>query len=567
MLPRIDNDGLLARRFATALASITFAVVGQIAAASTPEIIRVYDVPQPRIAEVVKLGDFWGPGREQDRTYLVMAVDDQARQSIEKLGFDVEIDQERTASAERFLSVDREQWRLTGQPGIPGYPCYRTVEETHGDLAALAVARPELASWQSIGQTWRSENGQPGGDDINVLVLASEASPHDRAPMLLMAAQHARELATAETATRFAEWLVENYDDNATARWLLDHREIHIVAQQNPDGRREVEAGEIWWRKNGNQNACPGGTPGVDLNRNSTHFWNEFSSGNACSETYRGNSPASEPETRAVQNYMEQVFDQYWSGGNEQVPDDAQGLFISLHSFGELILFPWEGTDAGASNNAPNHNQLAWLGRKFGFFTGYDVGRAILSPAGGTMTDQAHGEFGVASYTFEIGTSFHQSCNYFEHTMWPGLLQSLIYAAKAARRPYQAPSGPDVVNITLEYAHTAGIVRVAGVADDNRYDRGGVTEAPRANPVTEPIEIRASYDTPPDQAPDPLVVSLPGDSSNQVFEFEITPPTAPGPRRRLLFLQASDRQGRTGVPSAIWVETGQIHGDRFEQSP
>jgi hypothetical protein len=31
--------------------------------------------------------------------------------------------------------------------GIPGFACYRTVEETYADLDALAVAHPDLAGW------------------------------------------------------------------------------------------------------------------------------------------------------------------------------------------------------------------------------------------------------------------------------------------------------------------------------------------------------------------------------------------------------------------------------------
>ena len=172
-------------------------------------------------------------------------------------------------------------------------------------------------------------------------------------------------------------------------------------------------AGAKWrrrlsWRKNSNLDACPTGTTGVDLNRNSSFFWGDFSDNQTCSQTYRGESEASEPETQAVQNYMQGVFENHWPGdsGNDPVPADADGLFISLHSYSELILFPWEGSGEGTSNDAPNHDQLAWLGRKFGFFTGYEVGRDILYSAGGTTTDYAHGEFGVAAYTYEIGTDF-----------------------------------------------------------------------------------------------------------------------------------------------------------------
>ncbi|MEZ4615683.1 MAG: hypothetical protein R2867_09240 [Caldilineaceae bacterium] len=38
--------------------------------------------------------------------------------------------------------------------GIPGFPCYRTVEETYADLQDLATSHPTLARWVDIGDSW-----------------------------------------------------------------------------------------------------------------------------------------------------------------------------------------------------------------------------------------------------------------------------------------------------------------------------------------------------------------------------------------------------------------------------
>jgi hypothetical protein len=536
------------------------------AAAAPPEIVRVHDVPRDRIESVVEHGDFWGVGRSQGQRYLVMAVEPDERAAIEALGFRVTIDEKRTRSVEYFRAIDRDAWRSADRAGIPGYPCYRTVDETVADLSAMATARPELARWETIGQSWRQANGSPGGDDIHALVLSNANSPHPKAPLVVMAAQHARELTTAEAATRFAEWLFDHYDTDPTARWLLDHREIHIIAQQNPDGRREVEDGDIWWRKNANETACPSGTPGVDLNRNSPYFWGDYSSGNACSEVFRGDSVNSEPETQAIESYLRQVFEEQWSSPGQPVADDAEGLFISLHSFGRLILMPWEGSGQGPSGNAPNHDQLAWLGRKFGFFTGYEVGRDILYPAGGTTTDFAHGEFGVAAYTFEIGTDFHQACSYFEQTLWPRVLDSLVYAARAAHRPYSAPSGPDIVEPSATFDPAGGIFRISGRADDTRFDRGGVGESPADDPIAEPAWVLASLSGPPVAVAEPLRVELVAEGPSIDFEFDFElPPDTDLPA--LLYLQALDSQNDIGVPEAVWLDPQPVFGDAFETRP
>ncbi len=369
-----------------------------------------------------------------------------------------------------------------------------------------------------------------------------------------MAAQHARELTTAESATRFAEWLVTGYASNATARWLLDHREIHIIAVHNPDGRRQVEAGESFWRKNANLTACPSGTPGVDLNRNSNVFWGDFSDDNTCSETYRGPGAGSEPETQAVQSYLDTVFTDYRSNMNDPVPDTAEGLFLSLHSFSELILFPWEGSGGGTGNNAPNHDQLAWLGRKMGYFTGYQVGRDILYSSGGTMPDYAHGMLGVAAYTYEIGTTFQQSCASFENTIWDDILASLVYNAKAAERPYTAPSGPDVTDLSAIYDSTQDRLLIQGLADDTRYDRGGVSEAPANDPIASITTVTASLDQPPGLASSSYTLTLSGSGPLVSFSGDLVLADLDLSEPRLLFVEATDANGATGVLEAVWIQ-------------
>lgn len=554
----------LSYRYPMLLIALTICLLAPVALVAESEVIRVHDVPRENIQQLRRLGDFWGIDRHENS--VILYVTPRGRAAVKAQGYEVSSDQRRTDALNAFRDVDRADWKDRGMHGIPGFPCYRTVDETHADLSALATANPDIARWESIGETWLAAQNQPGGDDIYVLVIGNQQSPHPQAPLLIIGAQHARELTTAESAARFAEWLLEGYETNATARWLIDHREIHIVAQQNPDGRRAVEQGESMWRKNSNLNACPTGTPGVDLNRNSDHLWGDSSSGDTCSEIYRGVAPGSEPETQAIQDYMHEIFDQHWPSdvGAEPVPDDAAGMFLSLHSFSELILFPWDGTGSGPHNNAPNHDQLAWMGRKLGYFTGYEVGRDILYSAGGTTTDYAHSQFGVASYTYEIGTTFHQSCDSFEQTIWPYILESLIYAAKATELPYLAPRGPDVTDFQAAFVSTSGTIEVSGIADDTRYSRNGVTEGPENDPVHDITEVIASLDVPPHLADTTIALDL--DSTGTVVSFSggLSPDQWSG-EPRLLFVQAINSEGLAGVVEATYVleRTADISPDAF----
>jgi len=509
------------------------------------QIVRIHDLEPEQLGALRARHDFWGLDRQAGAA--IFRLDAPARERLEQAGFRIDIDPVRQAEWARWRALDHAA-RLAGDPDtIPGFPCYRSVDKTHADLAALAAAHPDRAEWREIGQSWQSGAGSVPGRSIFALVITNPQSPHPRAPLVVMAAQHARELATAEIATRFAEQIVENPDNDPDLEWLPDHREIHIIAQHNPDGRRQVELGETFWRKNFNETACPGGTPGVDLNRNSPNFWGNASSGNTCSEIYRGAAPSSEPETVAVQDYLDTVFQRQRPGGGPDIPapDDAEGLFLSLHSFGELVLLPWEGLGGGNENNAPNHDALTILGRRFGFETGYAVGRwQLLGPAGGTMVDFAYGEFGVAAYTFEVGTSFTQSCASFESTVWPDNFAALRLAAGASARPYQAPAGPAVTALSASLDN--GRVRLVGSADDTRYFRGGVTEPPSADPVADIVELRVALGAP--EATGATVLSFALDNPAPVTSFDVelgAGVTLPANGR--LFVTAVDSAGRAGL--------------------
>ena len=163
------------------------------------------------------------------------------------------------------------------------FPCYRTVEETYSTAVDIASNYPDLATWTDIGNSWEKENLPSGGYAIFALRLTAHISNVDlgtKPVFFANCAIHAREYATAELCTRFAEKLVEGYNIDAGKKnlhfllysmkahmvvahthtflditALLDHHEIHLILITNPDGRKKAEAGDLW-RKNTNQNYC-----------------------------------------------------------------------------------------------------------------------------------------------------------------------------------------------------------------------------------------------------------------------------------------------------------------------
>ena len=511
-------------------------------------VVRVYyDDP----ADITMLKDFdlveYNNTKEQ---YVLAIVDAVGFAAIKGLGFNAEIDAEETANLLHASPPPGQR------AGIPGYPCYRTVEESYQTAQDIVANYPTLASWNDVGDTWdKVTPGGAAGYDMNVLVLTNSAVPGPKPKLFITASIHAREYTPAELTTRFAEYLVTNYGIDPDATWILDNHEIHLMLQANPDGRKQAETG-LSWRKNTDQNYCgPTSTSrGADLNRNFQFQWGccGGSSSSQCSETYRGPNPASEPEVQAIQDYMRAIFpDQRPDPLPSPAPADATGVYLDIHSYSELVLWPWGFT----STVAPNGTALQTLGRKYAYFNNYTPEQAIgLYPTDGTTDDFAYGDLGVAGMTFELGTSFFQSCSTFENTILPDNMQALIYAAKVVRTPYLTPAGPDALNVaaTPDTITVGDPVNLTATVNDTRYNNSNGAEP------TQNIAAAEYYiDTPPWQAG---AVAHPMAAADGNFNSSIESVTATvntsslTTGRHLIFVRGKDAANNWGAFSAAFLD-------------
>ncbi|KAK7075096.1 hypothetical protein SK128_007072 [Halocaridina rubra] len=205
---------------------------------------------------------------------------------------------------------------------------------------------------------------------------------------------HAREWISPAVTT----YLMHQVATNPNWRNLLDSTEWYFVPVANPDGYQYTftSSRARLWRKNRRDN---GGIitrcKGVDLNRNWNLKWGVGASSNPCSEIYKGIEAFSEPETYGLQRVMKSIGD--------------IDLFITFHSFGQTVLYPW-----GWTNEAPsNVKQLKSLAKIFsntvreqsGGRIDYEVGGSgpLYGLASGATDDWAYGILGVPfSYTIEL---------------------------------------------------------------------------------------------------------------------------------------------------------------------
>ncbi|XP_046543642.1 carboxypeptidase B-like isoform X2 [Haliotis rubra] len=164
--------------------------------------------------------------------------------------------------------------------------------------------------------------------DINLIRISADASQQKKRTIFIDAGIHAREWIAPATANYILYQLA--YNDSSAS--LLRDFNWEIVPVLNPDGYgySHTSTQTRYWRKNRQANAgsqCIG----TDLNRNfgyPEHMPGAGGSFNPCSDIYSGPTKFSAPESTVLKDYLD-------------THNDTIVAYLSLHSFGRYILYPW----------------------------------------------------------------------------------------------------------------------------------------------------------------------------------------------------------------------------------
>lgn len=237
-----------------------------------------------------------------------------------------------------------------------------------------------------------------------------------RRGVLLIGGVHAREIVNPDGLVSLALRICQSYKNGtdivlgpktwaaSTIKLLVETLDIFIFPLVNPDGRVFVQdpAGDAWWRKNRRVNQ---GTScrGVDINRNYDFLWSSVigqTSSSPCSDTYHGTAPFSEPETMNVRWLL----------------DEHEGIecFVDVHSYSELVLYPWGDDDNQSTDATQNFQNPAWNGLRGTLGSGY---AEYIAPAdsaryidhGNDMRDAIAAVNGNV-YTVEEGSELYPTC-------------------------------------------------------------------------------------------------------------------------------------------------------------
>lgn len=518
-----------------------------------PWVVRAYYSDRAMIRKLAAWRAPWSLNRKDG--YAIVNVDNaQEFEFLESLGFRVVIDAELT---QKYYRAPKALLAPPAAGGIPGFSCYRTVEETHSALRRLRNLHPKLASRVRIGESWERTQNQTDGYALWVLKLTNKDISGPKPKVFIMSSLHAREYTPAELCLRFAEHLLSNYGVNADVTWLLDYHEIHLLLQANPDGRKKAEAGLLWRKNTDNEFCANTNNRGVDLNRNFAYHWNsceDCSSGDPCSTVYRGPSKVSEPETGSIQAYLRSIFpDQRQDHASSPAPETATGVYLDVHSYASVVSWPWGFT----LDPAPNGLALQTLGRKLAYFNGYFPEQdSEMYPTDGGSDDFAYGKLGVAAFTLELGTefgsttdTFFQDCASFEDTIVPANIPALLYAAKISRTPYITPGGPDATGLRVSRA--GGAFTLRATIDATRYNNSN-----GAQPLEAVAGADLYIDVPP-WAPSasPIALSAVDGEFSDVAEdaLAVLGFDQIGPGRHILFVQGYNKSGVRGAVSAVFL--------------
>ena len=298
---------------------------------------------------------------------------------------------------------------------------YQEIEEL---LSALTTNYSHIMKLYVIGQ---SVEGRP----IWAIRVSDHPDQNENEPgIAFMATHHAREHLSTEVPLFLLNYLAENYETNSRVHQLIDDREIWIIPLVNPDGViYDLEEPHYkWWRKNKATHFS--GIMGVDLNRNYGFMWGgRGASSDPRSETYRGPSAFSEPETRAIRDFITSYRN--------------ITILLSYHTFSELVLYPWGHTEEGISNQrdlAVYEKMAAHMGNLTGYTPMKSSGLYLVS---GDTTDWAYGTFGTFAFTFELSPASQWEGGFYpDDEIIPQVnqvnLEPALYLTELADNPYRA---------------------------------------------------------------------------------------------------------------------------------
>ncbi|XP_059183962.1 carboxypeptidase B2 [Centropristis striata] len=265
------------------------------------------------------------------------------------------------------------------------YERYHSLEDIYYWINRTQQDNPSTVKVVLIGSSYEKR-------PLYALKLSLNDRPNKKA-MWIDCGIHAREWVSPAFCLWFVQHSLSFYKSNQDITQILDNMDVYIMPVMNPDGYHYTWTTNRMWRKNrsaSRSSSCIG----VDLNRNFDANWcTEGASDEPCSEIYCGAFPESEPESQAVADFL-------------RSHKDSVQLYISIHSYSQMLLFPYSCT----LEEAENHKDLLEMAQEAAqkirrYYRNnyiYGSGAKTIYLAPGGSDDWAYNLGIKYSFTFEL---------------------------------------------------------------------------------------------------------------------------------------------------------------------
>ncbi|XP_045423221.1 carboxypeptidase B2 isoform X1 [Lemur catta] len=236
---------------------------------------------------------------------------------------------------EAIIQQQTSNTTLSPRASSSYYERYHPLNEIYTWIEHMTETYPDMVKKIHIGSSYEKH-------PLYVLkVSGKEQNPKNA--IWIDCGIHAREWISPAFCLWFVDKVIYLYGVDETYANLLKNVDFYVMPLVNVDGYDYSWKKDRMWRKNRSyhaNNRCIG----TDLNRNfaSKHWCEEGASSYSCSQTYCGLYPESEPEVKAVANFLRRNVDHIKA-------------YISMHSYSQKILFPY----SYSRSKSKDHEELS----------------------------------------------------------------------------------------------------------------------------------------------------------------------------------------------------------------
>ncbi|XP_066237070.1 carboxypeptidase B2 [Saccopteryx leptura] len=266
---------------------------------------------QPVVAEFIE--------REKEVQFFVNASDIihvKAHLQESKISFRILMD-----DVEDLIRQQTSNGTVSPRASSTYYENYHSLNEIYSWIDVITERYPDMVEKIYIGSSYEKR-------PLYVLKVSRKQQTAKNA-VWIDCGIHAREWISPAFCLWFINYVTQFYGEEISYTNLLKHMDFYVMPVVNVDGYDYTWKKDRMWRKNRSfheNNLCIG----TDLNRNfaSKHWCEKGASSFSCSEIYCGPYPESEPEVKAVANFLRRNINHIKA-------------YIAMHSYSQKIVFPY----------------------------------------------------------------------------------------------------------------------------------------------------------------------------------------------------------------------------------